>query len=325
MTDIALRADTDSWANVLPAVGDLATKIANTEFVPKALRGKTASVAACVLTGREIGIGPMESLAKIHVIEGKPTMSAELMRAQVFRAGHSIKYEVLTDAKVSVSGRRKGEDEWSAPVTWTMQDAQRAGVAGKAVWKQYPRTMLAARATAELCRLLFPDALGGVSYIEDEIEAGPEPTIVAREDSPAKVVRRKAATQAPETPEPSLDEPSTEPAAEPVEEQSEDIVDAEIVEDEPTPPEPELDAPDLPTEAPEAKSTPIGPPITPAQQKMMQALMNTLKITERHDRLVYVSHAIGRLVESSKELTKAEANTVIEQLLAQKEAAGITE
>ena len=39
-TDLAIATtrDTDSWAAMLPAVGDLASKIASTSFVPRGLR-----------------------------------------------------------------------------------------------------------------------------------------------------------------------------------------------------------------------------------------------------------------------------------------------
>jgi hypothetical protein len=71
VTEISLR-ETDSWADMLPAVGDLAAKISTTNFVPKGLRGKPAEIAACILTGREVGIGPMESLSKSTLSTGGP-------------------------------------------------------------------------------------------------------------------------------------------------------------------------------------------------------------------------------------------------------------
>ena len=78
--EVELRRDTDNWVEVLPAVGDLATQISGTEFVPVALRGKPAAIAAAILTGREVGIPPMQSLSGIHVVDGWPTLSSELMR-----------------------------------------------------------------------------------------------------------------------------------------------------------------------------------------------------------------------------------------------------
>ena len=40
----------------------VAERVANTEFVPKSLRGKPDQIFASMLSGREIGIGPMSSM-----------------------------------------------------------------------------------------------------------------------------------------------------------------------------------------------------------------------------------------------------------------------
>ena len=50
----------------------LAARIHNTSFVPKALRGDPNSVLACILTGDELGLGPMQSLRMVNVIDGPP-------------------------------------------------------------------------------------------------------------------------------------------------------------------------------------------------------------------------------------------------------------
>ena len=48
------------------------------DFVPPALRGKFEAVLACILAGHEAGVSPMQALSKIHIIEGRPAMAAEL-------------------------------------------------------------------------------------------------------------------------------------------------------------------------------------------------------------------------------------------------------
>jgi len=145
----------------------VAQKIANTPFVPTAFRGKPESVYAAVLYGEELGLGPMQSLTQIHVIEGKPSLAPEGMRALVLKAGHRIDVKVCMNDEVILYGRRADSGS-EATVRWTMKDAQLAGLAGRGAWKTYPRAMLLARATSELCRMLFADVVAGLSYTPEE-------------------------------------------------------------------------------------------------------------------------------------------------------------
>lgn len=143
-------------------------RVTNTPFVPSALRGKPESVLACILYGAELGLGPMQSLNSIHVIEGRTAMSPELMRAMVARHGHRI--DVLkNDNDVCEMKGTRNDTGSTATVKWTMEDAKLAGLAGKNNWRTYPRAMLMARCTSELCRILFPDVIAGLSYTPEEI------------------------------------------------------------------------------------------------------------------------------------------------------------
>ena len=143
----------------------LAKRIAETDFAPKALRGNPNAVLACILTGQELGIGGMKALQSIHIIEGRPTLSAELMRALVYAAGHTLDVTESTNQRVVLYGRRRGGSQ--ARVVWTTADAQQAKLTGNPSWSKYPRAMLLARATSELCRMLFPDVIGGM-YTPEE-------------------------------------------------------------------------------------------------------------------------------------------------------------
>jgi hypothetical protein len=147
----------------------LARRIHQTPFVPSALRGHPESVLACILTGDELGLGPMQSLRMVNVIEGRPAASAELMRALVNRAGHRIDVVESRQDRVTLAGRRRDTGA-VAKVTWTIGDAQRAKLTGNPAWAKYPRSMLLARATSELCRALFADVIGGL-YTPEETAA----------------------------------------------------------------------------------------------------------------------------------------------------------
>jgi hypothetical protein len=319
-SEIALR-ETDSWAPILPNVIDLAKNIHNTDFVPTKMRGNAPAVAACILTGREIGIGPMESLQKIFLIEGKPALSAELMRSQVLKNGHSIKFTTLTDTRVTIEGKRAGEDNWTA-VTWTIAEAQRAGVASKDVWKKYPRNMLSARATSELCRLIFPDALGGISYTPEEIE---NEDAEAGSGAVVRVSNRVQRAKAPDPVEPSFDadivesdEDSSEISRDSEENGSE--IGSDIENDTPNPSEKSVHparvveeiAPD--TQPKSAKDLPSWDGITAGQVKAIGALMGSIGLTNRANALLFCADVIGHEIGSRNDLSKDEAGRVIDAL-----------
>lgn len=243
-----------SSIELAPEAWKLAEKIAGTDFVPKALRGKPEAVLACILAGHEAGVSPMQALAKIHVIEGRPAMSAELMRAIVQRAGHELWYDEVSTTRVVACGKRQGTERITR-VTWTMDDAKQANLAGKDNWRKFPRAMLTARATGELCRMIFADVLAGISHTIEELEDGFDPIpeadeVVQRAPAPAKATARakKAATRPAErsiepaelAPAPAgevPDLPGDEPAVVPdVHADDDEIVDAEVIDDEPPPP-----------------------------------------------------------------------------------------
>jgi hypothetical protein len=124
---------------------------------------------ACIMYGRELGLGPMTSLKHVRVINGEPSLSAQVMRARIFEAGHLITIREWTDDKCVLEGVRQGSTQ-GAVVAWTVQDGRRAGLfkAGGA-WEKYPRAMLLARATSELARAVFPDCLGPAAYTPEEL------------------------------------------------------------------------------------------------------------------------------------------------------------
>jgi len=329
MSDLVKR-DTDGWTNVLPAVGDLAAKVAQTEFVPEAMRGKPAVVAAAILYGRELGLEPMTSLRSVNIIKGRPALSSEAMRAMVLAAGHDIRFEEMTAARCVILGRRRGQEEWTK-VTFTIDDAKRMGVGGGQQYAKMPRQMLAARATAELCRLIFADAIGGLI---SDVEAEDGDTEHLATVTPMATARRAKGKAAPDAdlPEPSPSPvPQAEPDPEPV--LDDDVVEAEVVEDDPRPTatvaaidaiHEVMDAEVIEDVASgmarvraalkDAKEPPTGP-ITAAQLKALQASFKELGITDRDDRLAIAANLAGRPdLSTANDLSAAEAKAVLDGL-----------
>ncbi|WP_293784167.1 hypothetical protein [uncultured Aeromicrobium sp.] len=336
--ELVTRADlrnaaTDSWTSVLAEVGELSSVIAQSDMVPKAIQGNTPATAARILYGREVGLGPMNALTQLHNVEGRVGMSAEAMRALVLQHGHEIHIVESTSATVTLAGRRKGTDIWSR-VTWTMDDAKRAKLTGKFNWTAYPRQMLLARATAELCRMIFPDVIHGLAAVEEfddvMVVPGQAPAIEEGSAAPAKRAAKKTVSRA--------KKPAAETAKAPAPELPESN---ENVSADPRPAEPPApEAPELPEprgggagsgEAPapppvpelneqesahaEEPAAPAPEPgITAGQTRMLVARFNTLDVKDRAERLWICQQLIGREIESSKDMTKREASSVIDTL-----------
>lgn len=186
------RADTDSWIPVASDVIRLANLIAPTEFVPRSLRDSAPATAAAILYGREVGLPPMTALTQTHVIEGRPAMSAEAMRALVLAAGHSIEVVETTRARCELRGRRRGQERWTAVVVTVDEFRHLTGNPKKPNWQLYTRQMLQARASVELCRLVFPDVIHGFRAVE-EFDDLDDPQAESTTPAPTTRVTRKRA------------------------------------------------------------------------------------------------------------------------------------
>ena len=157
------------WAAMVAFAGE----IARTRFVPESYRGDPESVIAAIQTGRELGIGPMQSLRDIHMIDGRPAFSANLMLGQMRRGGLVILASEATNTRAWIHAKRSDTGE-EAEVEWKIEDAT-AKLLAKDNWKNYPQDMLWARAVGRLCRRLGSDLLAGMVYSSEELrdlEAG---------------------------------------------------------------------------------------------------------------------------------------------------------
>jgi hypothetical protein len=160
------------WANAARQAADIAVNLANTSFVPASLRGKPADITAAILAGQELGLQPMATLRSMDVIQGTPALRAHAMRGLVQSRGHDIELIESTPEKCVMRGRRAGTDTWQS-VTWTIQRASQLGLLSKDQWKKQPQTMLIARATGELCRLIASDVLYAMPYAAEELHSAP--------------------------------------------------------------------------------------------------------------------------------------------------------
>lgn len=147
----------------------LAKLLVQSRLLPKSV-GTPEAAFAIIATGRELGMTAMQSLRSIHVIEGKPTLSADLVAALCKSRGDVCKYFMLvtSSATVATYETQRVGDPKPTTMSFTIEDAQRAGLAGKQNWKAYPAAMLRARCITALARAVYPDLAMGI-YDEDEL------------------------------------------------------------------------------------------------------------------------------------------------------------
>jgi hypothetical protein len=156
-------ARTDDFAQQI----EFARMVAGSSLVPKAYRDDPGAVLIAVGLGAAMGLSKSESLYRIHVIEGKPSASGELIAANVRRAGHRLRILHSDTERCTVEITRADDPEPHAE-TWTIAEAQAAGLTRKDNWKNYPSDMLFNRAVSRCARRVCSEALYGVIYTEEE-------------------------------------------------------------------------------------------------------------------------------------------------------------
>ena len=337
------RADEISireWAAELEAAASIARQLAPTDFLPLTLKrwlrddkgrlldGKdgrpaeidldatTATAAAAIMTGAELGLKPGAALRSIAVINNTPALNAITLRAILLNAGHEI--WVLPDsnsARAIVRARRLGSDDVQQS-TWTLDRAKTAGLypgAERSQWRKNPGAMLVARATAEAARYVAADAILGIPYTEEElIDAiegaepplalvaapadgnGAEPGGLAATVKKTRTTKRKTPATPPALPAapPSRAEPDRTAAA----------AAARPVPPDDTPP----------------------PMISKPQMDRLHAVLRDLGLGEpdnRDDALNLINGWLEQPVDSTKKLTAGDARTVIDNLDAMRKIA----
>lgn len=143
-------------ANVLIASG----------FLPRHIQRPEHAIAI-MLKGRELGVPPWVALTKIQVIQGTPTVAPELMLALIYRSGELEDLQIDSqETQCAVTMKRKGMT--AIVSTFTLENAQKMGLAGKDNWQKQPATMLKWRAISAAARVAFPDVIQGM-YTHEEI------------------------------------------------------------------------------------------------------------------------------------------------------------
>ena len=261
MSELAIP-DQPQQGNTLESQMSYARAVSTASMLPENYRGKPADIMLAVGLGSSMGLSPAESLYRISVIKGRPTASAELIAANVRKAGHRLR--VHGDETTSTATIIRADDpDYEFTVTRDLAWAERMGLARNDNYRKQSGTMLQWRAITAVARLACPEALYGVAYTADEMEDVGE--------------QRRAASLA----------------------QQVGAVTVEQVE-------------------PEAQE-PLLLNTSSKLARAMYASINEAGIQEA-ERIDWVSHVIGRDIDSTKEMTEDEARTVLAHLDAAKQS-----
>lgn len=146
----------------LPELSEFAQRLSASKLLPPDLRSQ-ADIAVTLLQGMELGLRPMQALRSIHIVKGKPVLSADLIVALVMRSPHCQYFRLVSsDTKAACyETQRQGNPE-PVRLSFTIEDAKRAGLDKRDTWKAHPAAMLRARAKAHLAREVYPDIAMGL-------------------------------------------------------------------------------------------------------------------------------------------------------------------
>jgi len=148
----------------------MAEMLSSSQMVPKNYQGKPQDALVAMMMGSELGLNPIQSLANVAVINGKPAIYGDALLALVQNhpkyGDHEETFDETT-MTATCTVWRKG-DKTGHTVTFSQADAKQAGLWGKqGPWATYPKRMLMWRARGYALRDKFADALGGLITAEE--------------------------------------------------------------------------------------------------------------------------------------------------------------
>lgn len=161
MNEMAIATD---WASLK----EQAAMLVKSGFLPASVNSPEKAIAIAI-TSKELGIGMMEGFRSINVIQGKPTISPQLMLALANRTKQLEDISIdATDNRCIVIITRK--DRKPHPEEFGVKEATALGLIDRDNYRKQRATMFKWRALAAALRVTFPDVMLGF-YTPEEMGA----------------------------------------------------------------------------------------------------------------------------------------------------------
>jgi hypothetical protein len=122
-------------------------------------------VAYLMLRAIGFGIDPLNAFQHLHLIQTKHgtrlVVSSAFLGGMARRAGAKIEWGGSDQQQATARLRRPGENTWTT-LTYTIDDAKKAGLVNKDNWVAHPAPMLRAACQRQLVRMAMPEVLLGL-------------------------------------------------------------------------------------------------------------------------------------------------------------------
>ena len=128
-----------------------------------------AQVMVLMLLCDAEGLHPIEAVKRYHIFDGRISMRSDAMMAEFQKNKGRIEWTKDTNTECEAVLFHPIHCPKGQAVSFTIEDADKAGLTGKANWKNHPRPMLRARVITHGIRMVLPGVIVGV-YTPDEIE-----------------------------------------------------------------------------------------------------------------------------------------------------------
>lgn len=157
-----------------------AVTLSKSNFCPKDYKDKPDDILIAAQMGSEVGLGFMQSVQNIAVINSRPSIWGDAMLALVQASGLMVYHREYFDQNETAicEVARRGDvgpdgKQVIHVVQFSNKDRDTAGLTGKGVHGSYPRRMKQMRARGFALRDKFADVLKGLIAREEAIDITP--------------------------------------------------------------------------------------------------------------------------------------------------------
>ena len=157
-------------------IGRVANVFAKSNLVPKDFQNNPNNCFIAIHLGMRLGLDPLLCMQNVYVVNGNPGLSAKLCislanKSGVFE-GNIVFTETGSGDDLSVTAGVKLRGGQYVSKTMSLKEAHAAGWTNKPVWKSQPGQMLSYRTATQLIRLYAPDAILGMTTVEEWEDMG---------------------------------------------------------------------------------------------------------------------------------------------------------